>query len=651
VRRPLTIGRLLKNPLVIIFIILLIGTLIFVAVSPGINLQASFGDILSGSTIMSMDRMEYQSSNPIFGRSAWNIQTRVDGSGQYASGVFTPAFIQEHFGLLITEPFTIKQSIPSMECEYQITNTTYDLYSWGTATTRHSVACGASYPSVGASCENGGTITTSSSGTPQSACDSYWICTYPTRGAKVGAVHLIDSSTTFFVTVNTTLEIGEQSHSILTTSQQQEGQIPGVMYVRSTGFLSGYRTCPVPATDYSGWRLANTNNIVLKPKYILQNAITKCSSVASLSSATECNAAIAQIAPAAPADFYACGNAVINGTSTKMRCTPKYQVVIPETQIVIPEGVITAVVPVARPEIINVSFASELAAAGNVPVTVRVKNNANISGPVDLVVLGGTDIQTVSQRININAGETKSIELLVQGAGLIKRFTVVATSVNDPSINDTETIKLKFLPFCDKTKPSPRHVLVYTQYGCEWVCPNQYINPESETPTNIFEQDCSNIDYVQMREDMFDEIVDGITLHRNPYRDSAIDRFGTEAKHCVGDKQYTYLEDYLDAQRVFAPEDKIADHLVWLASPVCRYVAEYGYVLDAFGNAQEINEDYEFYAYSVPTGRLVEAGSTGGTTGVLPSPSEIPMTVLFVIGGLVIFIFGLVAYIFVKKRR
>jgi len=669
----ITLHKIMKNPYLLVGLVLCISLIAYLVLAPNLNISTPLGS-LTGFTVVSLDQMSYQSTNPIFNNGSWTMVTRVDGSGQYAEGTFTPELIYQKFGLLVAEPFTIEQGITEQACEYQVTNITYIIQNWTVVSSTKTVSCGVSPPAVGSSCgcsaKTGytilaGTITSSSWGSSGNACDSSATCECPAyKSAIAGTVHLIDSSTTFFTKINTTLKIGSVEKSLEVTSEELEKQLEGVMYVKLTGYLTGQRTCPVPAADYSVWRPYNTMNYQIKDKYILNQVVSMCTNVNSVSGVQSCQSALAQIPTTHAAEFYNCDNATSDGFSTKIRCVPKTQAVIPETTIILSQGTLGITVPVAIPEIVNVTVASDYTPSANNKITVIVKNNANVSGAVDIALLGGSDIATVSKRVTLASGETQSVDVFFQGTGIIKTYTVQVSSVTDPDQKDTKEVRIKILPFCDKNKPSAQHVAVYTQYGCEWICPNQYKDStlESDENTalhNIFESDCEIIDLEEYSTSNYQR-EDGTS--GNSYIESEVDpRNDAGEKHCKELNKQTGIKNYIADNMLFIPENKT--HQIWLSSPYCKYVAEYGYLIDSFGNSQEITEDYEFISSTPSVSQIVADSITTPssteeetqTSGVGETPSNVgpqegllSMNTLLIIVGVGIVIIAIV-FIFRKN--
>lgn len=565
-----------------------------------IYLGSPYFSVVGGFTTLSIDEVTIESDNEYISGEVIQITTSVDGSARSASGTFSEAS-----GILFEKMFTITQTAET-QCEYQITEESFAVKDWKTVSTVSTVkSATCTLKSVGASCNcdsvdgytvQKGTITKAYRTDYYSYCKS--ICTCPAySNTNLGSINFFSSSTTYITEVNTTLEIdGEDAQEISLTSQNTQGQTED-MYVRLIAPSSGWATCPVPASDVVAYRAKGSADFELKADYLAQNVITRCSDISYYSDVETCNSAIDQFLDSEYSGFYTCETEDIDGTTTKVICTPEEAPVIPNTEIIIKADSIGIIIPVGEPNIISLE-AGVCDAAEDCYVTATVKNDGEDEDSFDLTI---QDLSSISTSVNLDGGETKTVELPYSAAGIAGDYEVTMVSVNDPTKIDTESVWIEVYPFCDENPPSSNHVLVYTEIGCQYVC--------EQDGTHIYDEDCEAVPEYPM-----DETAIEYAEEDHSY-------------HCIAEGEYVKIGDYLEEQITFIPEEK--EHQYWLAYPYCQYVAEYGYELEN-GEAVKVSSGYVFYESSavLASDSSSSSSSSTSTTSTEEESTEEELSVL-----------------------
>ncbi|MFA5412850.1 MAG: hypothetical protein WC350_05905 [Candidatus Micrarchaeia archaeon] len=536
-----------------------------------------YNSISGGGDTLTLQNGNYQSSDPFFNGPVQVLNIVVNGAGNSWSGTLTPDLIGSITGHRPSGAYDLRVERLEETCEYTINSEAIPLNMYTVFNAPLVKSCSQSPTGTtwftGSSCSyvgrSGGIITrtwTDSSGT---GCNYHATCSFVTAN-RAATGYYLDPTTTYYNKIKVTFTAGGKDYEIILDPNNLEGSIPEVVRVKFLGSFMGQQSCPSMSSNYMAYRSANTNQLELRNKFTVEQARSQCMAV-NANNYLSCNSAVNTAASEAPMSMFSCQ--VIDwageGTSAKIKCRPSSPVTIPLLQVTIPDSTpVVTHVPVGVPEILEAK-AGNVEAADFSQVLVKVKNSGE-DASFDVALDCGR-LSPTSKRINLMAGETQVVSIPYNGAGLIEKCTVEMTDVNKAENRDQMEVTINIAPFCDRSQPSPAHVLAYTrEYGCWWVCPNQHTD-------NIFESDCAAIDYPQ---------VEAGNESQNDYLDSMRAQYRGFA-HCTQEGKYVSVSSYLQDGTEFIPQERA--HKVWLGAPVCKYADEYGYE-----NGVAITDNYQF---------------------------------------------------------
>ncbi len=580
------------------------------------GMQSALGETSTGADTLSIQSGTYDGDEI-------SITLAASGSGGYHQGVLLPSDIEALTGYRPSGSYELKVEVVEHSCEYIISENEQEFYRWKYKLTDFLTYDGStsdSAPLLNSVCTPSSSTQTTGYVTKVQDFEytrRVWCHAY-TREAKAGGSYNINQEDPY-AKVKITLTTGGKDYEIIVDSNSKQGEIEGVMKVKFIGSFLGFQSCPPLSSDNVVWRPANTADLQLKDKFIVNSARSSCGYV-TFRTAPYCTDGINAIAASTGDDAFLCD--FPEGEGTRLTCQPYEAPTIPVLQVTLPAATITLVEPEGKPEIGEVTV-GQVEAADFAQVLVEVTNkgeDASFDVSLDCERLSPT-----SNRVYLASGETQIVDVRYSSAGIITRCDVKVVDVNHPTVQDTKSVTIDITPFCDVGLPSPNHVMAYTEYGCQPVCPKQY-------STNLFEGDCTPINYAEKGETYSDEhtswrCLEGddetcveweeviTTLTKNDWEDEMRELHKDEG-HCVGERKYTSIGSYLSGEMKFVPENK--PNQVWLQAPYCTHVDVWGYY-----NGRKILDNYEFHANTAPpAGSSEEFGFSVPTETVLPG--EIP---------------------------
>lgn len=574
--------------------------------------------IASGGDTLSITSGSFKSSDPFFSGPVQVLNLVASGAGNSWSGVLMPEDVEAYTGQRPSGAFDLRVDRLEETCEYAISEEAIPLNQYtlqgmqlGPLNTGSNQGAGNPW-SVGQSCQNNGVIT--KAWITSSKYGSYYHATCSWVTPTIAATgYYVDPTTTYYNKIQVTLASGGEEYSVILDPNNLEGGIENVMRVKFIGSFVGQQSCPAISSNYVAYRLANTNNLELKNKYIFENTRGQCAYVDALNYQS-CNGAVAAVAADSPLSMFSCE--VIDwageGTTAKIKCQPTSSTTIPVLQVILPDaGGISTVVPVGKPEILSAK-AGNVEAAQFAQVLVEVKNSGE-DASFDVSLDCGR-LSPTSKRVGLLKGETAVVSVPYSGAGIIEKCLVEMVDVNNAANKDTLETTIDIAPFCDRVKPSAAHVVAYTrEFGCIWICPNQH-------SANIFEGDCTDINYASKEAAYYDYektineydddgnfVTKNMTLKGNTWMEDVEYNRVTEA-HCTGVGKYVSAVKYVDENMNFIPSSQA--HKVWIPAPTCAYADAYGWE-----NGVQITDGYQFtYGVTPSTGQSEEAGFTAATS-------------------------------------
>jgi hypothetical protein len=532
-----------------------------------------------GITTLSCDYANYETTDTHYIDGSLFCAMALTGSAKEASFSFDQTTLLSKFGIQTEKTGTLSATFDGSQCSYKFYNESYPVYSytiiqdirWSQSGTwycsspssktiaQHETYIGSTPISCSKSCkslENHGTITG---------------CEYVFRDTT-GVFYYLDPSifNDFSATLN--MEINGQTESA-TLSQTSPTVRTDLFTAELLGGLSGQQSCPSqPSVSAYIENVATTQPLSYKSKYYAEALYTK-----------ELQMVDAQSIVSGLSSFESIKNAYLNSVASTgqycaisttaasslqdatIECTPTGTTYTPVFNLYVPASEFSIIIPSGQPEIISVSF-DQASAADETKGIITVKNTGE-SDSFDGSITGAKELCSFSQREYIETGETKNIEISCEGAGIIGDYTVEVHSVNSPDHSDTTTIKINMLPFCAKSSPTSEKELVFTEYGCEYICSNY-------GEEDAFDSNCQEItDYDRCNYQTTNGTI--VCASKDSYT----------GYHCTGVGTYASTNKYMDKVydgklEAFIPQT--TTHQYFIVSDggrmVCQYVNEYGYI-------------------------------------------------------------------------
>lgn len=602
-----------KNAGIIIVALLIVMGFIFL--NPNVGLS------LVGATPLSCTQPKYSSTDQFYTNGTFQCTMAASGSGKFLQATISPSDAQNLFGVTTSQPATVTVEVLKDNCLYHFNNFAYPIYNYTITPTRAS-------SSQTGYCICSGADTSSSSGyigtTPLVCASGYSStggcrltndarCPTGTSGCQqaykktVGVIYKLDPSTTYDFSMRINETLGNTTYSAIITPQNTSVLTPAFR-AELLGQLQGQQSCP--SNPDVGTYILNSWGNSTPIKYVsagaAQAVINQGLQIVDLSTAisngNSYNTLLANMQGSQPnVGQYASYN-FSNTTSLQtaaISIEPTGTVSIPLFNLYMNAQTIGVHVPSGMPKILNTSVQTVLAATkATIDVTVL---NSGETDSFDVSVKCPQDINPFSTRANIPTNTSQDVLVNYQGAGIVSQCVVSARSVNSPQNMDSQNVKLVIDPFCARTAPNPAAQMVFTQYGCAFVCPNY-------GSTDVFDSSCGALTN-------YSRCIDANCTQESSYN----------GIHCTALGQFMSQNQYMDAVAAgklqpFIPSAQ--DHKFFITQVdgqgVCQYIPEYGY--DASG--QPLNSLVFDYAPAPPAAQQIQYVASP-PAGAQP-PSEVP---------------------------
>ena len=526
---------------------------------------------ITGINVMDISKGEYTSTDPFFNNETYKITLSPASNSQSLSGYYSPDIIAQLTGKRPEQGFTLDVTLVNETIDYHLSNTSYLVQNLV-------VACSQDYLDTMGFCvqrtycgynptwgDNSYILDCKQSKIPIANYKCYQSCAsgYTTKGVT----NLIDPTPflNYNVEVKVTLDDGTVYKTYITPNNQS-GAIADFVRIQSNGGLQGIQYPATMSSQIVSYLPAGTSTIQIKDysTFMALNNFknTLVDGATRVNSQTTYNAYLsAFLSSTGQMGQYCSQMSVENAstvTSTKVKCVPSQPPLLPILTIYLNSAKTLKVhVPMGMPDILSASVTKVLAADKS-EVSIQVKNTGE-TDTFELSLKCPTDVTAYSTKLEIPAGTTTTGLIDYQGAGIIQNCSVTAKSVNNPANQDATTVKLSIYPICSRTAPNNAAVMVFTERGCAFICPNYGTE-------DVFDSSCGKITN-------YDRCGDSNCSYENTYT----------GFHCTGIGKYTPMDNYMDSVKggaaPFIPE--VQPHKYFVASVdnvmVCQYMNEYGY--------------------------------------------------------------------------
>ena len=493
----------------------------------------------TGFSTISVDTVDFTSNDPSLNGPAYLLTTSVDGGAEYATGTYS------NLGeLKFQEPFTITMNMTKNDCSYGIVDMGEVLYAPSVKVASYCPYNGAppsSYTSFTCASQGGMPAMMREYTSSQFDCgyDGQYrsatkmkICWYYMPYYRVGNV---DTAAVYDWNLIVGIERSGEVDSTTINPMQTSSLLGDIGRVKTIGSLVGSQTCPAAAANTVTVRNASANTT----KYILANYMTysiyrnqqlqvpafpvSCdpiwsyqnpdgtwradprvsgySCITTLSSQATQMINTLKTMNVTSSSVICESQTIVNDTSVsdaRYVCTPSQAVVYPVTQVILKADWLGVGVNVGTPEIVEIS-GTPVFEVDTTFYPMKIKNLADVPATFDVKVECGTEI-TLGRavRASYEPGETKTVNLELQGVSGTYTCDVTAYDVNNPSMEDTVqytfTIMKQPCPFACCLSDSS-----YMERSCApMVCEDdsfKYTDIEGETievlQTKCYEQYCS----------------------------------------------------------------------------------------------------------------------------------------------------------------
>lgn len=640
---------------------------------------------IGGSVVGSCTQPRFNSADPFFNNGTYQCTIAATGSGKSLDITLSPADMERLFGVKTTD--TIKGNIELVDesCKYMVNgqneNKIYMLHGffreiiWDTS---YGWVCRNSPPEYNKYWSKSNYFNyekSLSDEMPKIAfsrgvmCGKPYGCGYDDSSyvsgcdfiyrQYIGSFYYLDPSVVYDYKVKVNVSYKGIDYVTYLTPQQSSSMTEAYR-IEMLGSLMGQQSCPAnPDAVVFIQNKFDKNPISLKNKFYAENVLSSYIGIVDINSAlNNYNSYVSQVKSfldskpnfgqyCTLSGFNSSGN-ISNMNDAKnslygayLECRPTGSVAIPMFNLYINAEKIEIYVPQGKPEILNIS-AKNVTAAQKSDIGVSLINRGE-ADTIEVSLKCKRDISPFSVKDYIKENEIKTLNIPYQGAGLISICNVSAYSVNSPQNRDSKEVKLKIFPFCTRDYPSRNHILVNTEYGCAFICPNY------KNGVDTFHQNCREITNYDR------------CLERNESGGCQL-KMRYDGFHCVGEGKYISLDSYMDGVfegriQPFIPE--IKPHKYFITdiggTPICRYVNEFGY--DDNGNElDDLEFDYTKLPHEASQINLdIYQGSTSpSSTNETPTSQTTPMggtpaiNLPYIIGGGAILIGGLY-WFFIKK--
>jgi hypothetical protein len=648
-------------------VLLIAAIFLFFLALPYLNLKLDVSGI--GATPLVIQQVQYQSSDQFWNTPSYQVVLLADGSGITQTATLSPDRVKELTNGTVTtsKDATITVKVDEY-CKYQLKeDTKYIVKSISSRSTTcsnsecWSLNCGGmsnAWGNDGYSSTNTGDC--SSAGQCAGRCALWGYKLNP-----VGVAYELDPFGVPSININISIDYGDGEKNIYLSELKTEDEIPEVIRASFPTSGLGKMDCSGGATTqvvgyYKG------NQFLVRSKAYLQQLQIQENQIFNAQTAYTNQGIYQQILDRFEKEDATISSKcpIISATAqtAEIKCQPVVPIAVPILNLYIKADAVGATVPVGEFSITGTKITPPSEAAQFTEVCADIKNDGD-SAALDGRLICQKKITPFSSRTYINSGETKTACVNYEASGIIdKTCKLEFNDVNNPSNKVSTNVTVSAFPPCEKPQPSPNMVKVYTEYGCQWVCPNQYTN-------DIFESNCAVIqNYQRCSYGGTKQVFTGVDSQGKSVYESKpfYDCNSYQGYHCTAENKYMKIDPYLDD--VFAsPEDKFVpsekENQVWLGSPYCKYVASYGYTIQN-GNAVPISQDYYEYISTQPAAgsETVIAGgnqvvpSENGTTSVpttqittnTTTPPADNTMLYYTLGGIAAVIVG---YFLLKRKR
>lgn len=393
-----------------------------------------------------------------------------------------------------------------------------------------------------------------------------------------GQVYYLDPVAIYDYEQQINMTLGDKTYSVIVSDKNRTGHNDLFRVILSEGSLQGTQSCPA----YPNTIAYISNEFTSVPIDYLSRSYAdsivnsqRTATINSLASggAESHNNLVASFLSSSPSLGQYCEIATPTTTSiltAYIACNPVGSVTIPTWDLFINAEKVGYRVPSGNPIILSTSVTKvESAVRSEVSVTVR---NDGDSDNIEATIQCSQDLSPFSSSEYINEGETKTILINYQGAGIIDNCEVTAFSKNSPQNADITTQKIFIYPFCPREAPSIYHETVFTEFGCAFICPNYHTGSEG---ADVLSANCRAIE--EYERCYFEILSDGTVKCESRKSYTGI--------HCVdSDGHYMKTNAYFDAVNrgsisPYIPEQRENYYYVVSVNgePVCSYVNAYGY--------------------------------------------------------------------------
>ena len=670
---------------------------------------------ITGINVMDISKGEYTSTDPFFNNETYKITLSPASNSQSLSGYYSPDIIAQLTGKRPEQGFTLDVTLVNETIDYHLSNTSYLVQNLV-------VACSQDYLDTMGFCvqrtycgynptwgDNSYILDCKQSKIPIANYKCYQSCAsgYTTKGVT----NLIDPTPflNYNVEVKVTLDDGTVYKTYITPNNQS-GAIADFVRIQSNGGLQGIQYPATMSSQIVSYLPAGTSTIQIKDysTFMALNNFknTLVDGATRVNSQTTYNAYLsAFLSSTGQMGQYCSQMSVENAstvTSTKVKCVPSQPPLLPILTIYLNSAKTLKVhVPMGMPDILSASVTKVLAADKS-EVSIQVKNTGE-TDTFELSLKCPTDVTAYSTKLEIPAGTTTTGLIDYQGAGIIQNCSVTAKSVNNPANQDATTVKLSIYPICSRTAPNNAAVMVFTERGCAFICPNYGTRDTSGNLIDVFDASCgrvTNYDRCNYGTETVPvsckvssdcpklswgeaQCTDGNCI--DPNGNVMTQKGGQECTsentytsfHCTGIGKYTPMDNYMDSVKdgaaPFIPE--VQPHKYFVASVdnvmVCQYMNEYGYKDGV--SLDSLTFDYSLgYPKAVSETPLITTPpittTPTPTQVVIQPPAGIPVPVeqqqmpttppavtqegtqwyIYLAVGVIV---GLVVYYYMKKRR
>lgn len=660
-----------KNTPIIIFLVIVavIGYFAFgrtnLSLSPGI-------------ASIACTQPTFNSNDPFYTNGTLQCTFAATGNSQYYESTISPSDAQSLFGVSTAQNVRITAQVLSDNCRYAFNNISYPIYTYniqpndvtndnGRFICRASIANPAyGSPSVQASrgtylgttpivCNPSGCQVSYTSST--SGCIDVW-------RQQIGTVYQLDPGSKHYdYSVRINMTVNNQTYSAILNSQNRSVS-SGLTSVMTEAFRAqtlfagkGDLDCPAVTDTDSAAYITNSPSAPLR--YIsaaqARNVISAGSGIIDLNTAVANGAAyntqVGLMTSSSPViGQYLSFNTTPATTvqSASVILTPAGSVSIPVVTMYMNLASIGIHVPSGTPQIQSVSAGRVLAATRS-EIYIIGQNTGSETDSFDFSVQCPRDVSPYSTRASLSPNQVSNITIDYQGAGFIGTCNVTMRSVNSPQNSVSQSVKLDITPFCTRQAMNPAQTQVFTEKGCNFICPNY------GGSTDVFDESCA-----------------AITSYNRCFDSNCSEVASYSGIHCTSVGHYMTTNNYLDAVvsgtiQPFIPAAQPHQYFITQVdnNPVCAYVNEYGYT-----NGQPLDQLTFQYGQPYPAGQREgfsnlqltnQTNAPINPTTAPTTPTPIPVTqptmqpsnnlsqyILIAIG---IIIIGGGIYYFTRRRR